>query len=160
MFGRIREEVRTLADVSLAVRVIGWALVLPIVKHLIPVRSLASVMHQAPVLTVRDAALERRIITLARWGTRLTRWKSGGNCLERGMIAYRYLTAAGAQPTLVIGIGRNERGVAGHAWVLVDQRLVGEPRSAIAPYTPVFAFGPDGQLDPRSTAAPRNMPAN
>ena len=101
--------------------------------------------------------LEVRIVTFARWAARLMRWKSGGNCLERGLIAYRYLGAAGASPTLVVGLGRGERGgIIGHAWVLLDGRPAGESESAIAEYTPVFSFAPDGSLlaDPaRPTSA-------
>lgn len=150
MLSRVGQEVHTLSDVGLAARVFGWALVLPVLKHAIPVKSLASVMHQGTRTISRDAARERQIVTFARWAARITRWRSGGNCLERGLIAYRYLCGAGARPTLVVGIGRIHTGVAGHAWVLVDGQLVGEPRSSVESYTPVFAFGPDGRLQTES----------
>lgn len=135
------------ADVVLALRIMGWALALPIVKRVVPVRSLARVMHQVPKASVRDAAREDRIVTFARWAARLIRWKSGGNCLERGLIAYRYLGAANAQPLLVVGLDRQEAGeLIGHAWVIVDGRPAGETAASLIRYTPVFAFGPDGAL--------------
>lgn len=116
-------------------------------KHLVPVKSLAAVMHRSPRTPQRDTAREERIVTFARWGARLIRWKSGGNCLERGLIAYRYLGEAGANPTLVVGLGRADRGgVIGHAWVLIDGRPAGESQAAIDAYTAVFAFAPDGTL--------------
>ncbi len=160
MLGRIREEVRTVADASLVVRSVAWAVVLPFLKHVVHVRSLAAIMHRTPVVDARDTAREHRIIVFARWAARLTRWTSGGNCLERGLIAYRFLCAAAAHPTLVVGIGRGDAGVIGHAWVLVDGELVGEPLSAIEAYTPVFAFGPDGRLVVQSIGAPRRVPAS
>ena len=144
----------------LAARSLAWALVLPGLKHVISVKSLAAAMHLPTRRTIRDPDRERRIITFAHWGARLTRWNSGGNCLERSLIAYRYLCAAGAKPTLVIGVGREAAGVIGHAWVLVDGRLVGEPQSAVDSYTPAFAFGPDGQLDAEAPSAPRKIPAS
>lgn len=158
-YRRVREEIRTTADASLAARALLWALVLPVLKHAVAVRSLASVMYRAPDGRSRNLDHERRIVVFARWAARLTRWKSGGNCLERGLIAYRYLAAAGAQPTLVVGIGRGETGVMGHAWVLVDGALVGEPLASIQPYTPVFAFGPDGRMDAHVTAATSHVSA-
>ena len=136
-------------DVGLAVRVFGWALVLPVLKQLVPVQSLARIVHRSSRQTVRDAVHEERVITFARWGARLIRWKSGGNCLERGLIAYRYLGEAGANPTLVVGLGHGETGsLIGHAWVLLDGRPAGESAAAVSVYTPVFAFAPDGSLMP------------
>lgn len=160
MLRRLGEEVRTVSDAVLATRALAWALVLPALKHMVSVKSLAAVMHQPQRRATRDADRERRIMTFAHWSARLTRWNSGGNCLERSLIAYRYLCAAGAHPTLVIGVGRGAIGVIGHAWVLVDGQLVGEPPSAIASYTRAFAFGPDGQLDAEPPRAPHKIPAS
>src|SRR5579871_6309761 len=129
---RVLRRLRSFADVSLAARAFAWACVLPVLKHLLPIQSLASLMHRPPgPRRYRDARLEDQIVTFARWGARLVRWRAGGNCLERGLIAYRYLCAAGAQPTLVVGIGKNERGVLGHAWVVVDGQPMGEHRAAL-----------------------------
>ena len=157
---RLGEELRTVSDAVLATKALAWALVLPALKHIVSVKSLAAVMHQPQRRATRDADRERRIVTFAHWSARLTRWNSGGNCLERSLIAYRYLCAAGAHPTLVIGVGRGAVGVIGHAWVLVDGQLVGEPQSAIAPYTRAFAIGPDGHLDAEPPRAPHNIPAS
>jgi hypothetical protein len=145
--GRIAKEITTPSDALLAAKSVGWALVLPVLKQLVPVKSLAGVMRLKPRIDQRSPSLERRIVTLARWSARLTRWRSGGNCLERGLIAYRYLGAAGARPTLVVGVGRiADAPLTGHAWVLVDGRPVGETETAVAAYTPVFSFTPDGDL--------------
>ncbi|MEQ1907211.1 MAG: lasso peptide biosynthesis B2 protein [Vicinamibacterales bacterium] len=158
---RLGQEVRTVSDAILVTKALAWALVLPALKRVVSVKSLAAVMHQPQRRATRDADRERRIITFAQWGARLTRWNRGANCLERSLIAYRYLCAAGAHPTLVIGVGRDPAGVIGHAWVLVDGQLVGEPQSAIASYTPAFAFGPDGHLDAEPPpSAPHSIPAS
>jgi len=144
---KVLSRLTSVSDVFLALRVLGWALVLPILKHVVPVRRLAAVMHLAPRSDPRNFPREDRIVTLARWGARLIRWKSGGNCLERGLIAYRYLCQAGAKPTLVVGLGASEKtAIVGHAWVLVDGHPAGESRASIALYTPVFAFDDHGTL--------------
>lgn len=147
VLARIAARVSSPRDVGLAARMMVWALVLPVLKHVVPVRSIAGVMRCAPRISPRDPALEERIVTFARWAARLVRWRDGGNCLERGLIAYRYLGAAGAQPTLVVGLSPKEGGgILGHAWVLVDGRPAGESASALSIYTPVFAFAADGTL--------------
>src|SRR3954452_17426101 len=148
-FERVRRAARQferVGDVWLALRVLAWACVLPALKRMVPVRSLARLMHAPAGVLPRDPAREARIVMFARWAARVPRWKSGGNWLERGLIAYRYLGAAGAAPTLVIGMGHNDVGVIGHAWVLVDGRPAGETETSLAAYTPVFAFAPDGSL--------------
>jgi len=147
VLARVTARFSSPRDVLLAVRMFGWALVLPVLKHVVPVKSLAGVMRRAPGASPRDLALETRIVTFARWAARLVRWRDGGNCLERGLIAYRYLGAAGAQPTLVVGLSPKEGGgILGHAWVLVDGHPAGEAASALSIYTPVFAFAADGTL--------------
>lgn len=156
VFGRVVSRLTSPADVWLGIRVVGWALVLPVIKRVVPMRALAGVMRREPATTVRDAAYEEQIVTFARWGARLIRWKAGGNCLERGLIAYRYLGQAGARPTLVVGLDHEGDGaLTGHAWVVVDGRPAGESAASLARYTPVFAFGPDGVLTavPESSAA-------
>ena len=149
LLARVTSRFSSPRDVVLAVRVFGWALVLPALKHLVPVQSLARIMHRQPRVARRDAVHEERIVTFARWGARIMRWKSGGNCLERGLIAYRYLGEAGANPTLVVGLGHGETGsIIGHAWVMLDGRPAGESAASVSVYTPVFAFAPDGALMP------------
>jgi transglutaminase superfamily protein len=144
---KVLSSFTSFSDVFLALRVLGWALVLPILKHVVPVRRLAAVMHLAPRSDARNLPREDRIVTFARWGARLIRWNSGGNCLERGLIAYRYLCQSGAKPTLVVGLGGSQRtAFVGHAWVLVDGEPVGESPASIGVYTPVFAFDHRGAL--------------
>lgn len=143
---RVAGELHTWSDVALGAKSCAWAVALPVLKHLVPVRRLAMTMRKAPDGSARDGAREQRIVTFARWAARVTRWRSGGNCLERGLIAYRYLCEAGAEPLLVVGVGRGEEGLVGHAWVLVDGRPVGESPSTLAAYTPVFTFASSGEL--------------
>src|SRR5262245_42745887 len=103
---RAARQFKTPGDVWLAAQTVVWALMLPALKRLMQVQALAPVMWLPPKLPHRDIAREQRIVRFARWATRLVRWADGGNCLERGLIAYRYLSAAGANPALVIGVGR------------------------------------------------------
>ena len=116
MLQRVLSRFRSPSDVLLAARVLGWAMVLPAAKHLMPIRQLARLMRRGPTASSgRNAALEERIVTFARWGARLIRWKSGGNCLERGLIAYRYLCQAGAKPTCTSSSRAWKRATSAHA---------------------------------------------
>ncbi len=123
----------------------AWASVLPVLKQVIPLRTLVRVLRRPASGVARDRAREDRVLTFARWACRITRWSSGGNCLERGLIAYRYLGAANAQPILVVGVGRGDSGqIRGHAWIVIDGRPVGESAAVESEYTPVLTFGSDG----------------
>ena len=74
-------------------------------------------------------------------------WSSGGNCLERGLVTYRYLSALNAEPVLVVGVSReSDRGVKGHAWVSVDGRPVGETAAEVAEFVRFMEFGTKGEV--------------
>jgi hypothetical protein len=143
---RVLARFSSLADAWLAARVVAWACVLPLLKRFLPIRSLVKLAWRSPRFAP-DAEREERVITFARWACRLTRWRAGGNCLERGLIVYRFLLEDGAHPTLVVGVGHDvATNVLGHAWVLVNGEPAGESAAAVSEYVPVFAFGPDGRL--------------
>jgi hypothetical protein len=145
---RVAARVHSPGDVAMVARMLGWALVLPIIKHLVPIGTLVPLMRRSGSEPggVRDASREDQIVTLARWTCRLTRWSSGGNCLERGLITYRFLGAAHAQPSLAVGIGRGEDGeIRGHAWVIVDGKPAGESLASVGEFGSVLTFGPDGE---------------
>jgi hypothetical protein len=127
-----------------ATRAFIWACVLPLLKQIMPVSALVRLAWRRPRVTSRDTASEAQAIAAARWASRLVRRKSGGNCLERALIAYRLLSEANAAPTIVIGVGRDAGGtLRGHAWVLLDGMPAGEADESLSTYTPIVAFGPE-----------------
>ena len=139
-------------DVWLGARIMAWACVLPILKQILPIRPLVKLVWRRPRLEP-DLAREERVVTFARWACRLTRWKSGGNCLERGLIAYRFLLEGGAAPTLMIGMARGARAeIIGHAWVLLNGTPAGESAASVSEFVPALIFGPDGELIRSATA--------
>jgi hypothetical protein len=137
---------RSPADLWLAVRIMAWACALPLLKRIMPIRSLARLVWRRPRLA-HDEARDELVVLIARWACRVTRPGSGGNCLERGLIAYRFLLEGRAAPTLVVGMRRAEPSqLMGHAWVLLHGVPAGESLASVGEYVPVFAFGPDGSL--------------
>jgi hypothetical protein len=124
-----------------------WASALRVLKHVVRLPVLVRFVYQGAERVERDVQEEQHVATLARWACRVLAWSSGGNCLERGLVTYRYLSALNAQPVLVVGVSReNDRGVKGHAWVTVDDRPVGESAAAIEDYVHVIAFAADGNM--------------
>jgi hypothetical protein len=131
-------------DARLLLRVLGWRIVLPILKRVIPVRTLAGWMSAgqrhtpAGSLEPRRARLEalRQMLTC---GGRIV---MSGNCLERSLVLYRFLAEVGAEPQLVMGVNAAGGTVGGHAWIELD----GEPleEAPASRFAPVVAFGANG----------------
>ena len=155
---RILAHFTSPGDVLLAARVMTWACALPLLKRVLPIRSLVKLVWREPRME-HDTARDQRVIAFARFACRLTRWRSGGNCLERGLLAYRFLLEGHAEATLVVGIGKDHSSnIIGHAWVLLNDAPAGESAASVSEYVPVFAFGPDGSLI-RTAANPADSSA-
>jgi hypothetical protein len=149
---RLRAEVGTPGDVLLGAAIITWALVLRPLKYIVPLPVLIRALRRKPQATSRNLRKERQVVAFARWASRVTAFPSRGNCLERSLIAYRYLTALGANPTLVVGFGIGpNRDVRGHAWVVVDGQPVDDSDDALAGFEETMAFGPDGAPQPAAS---------
>jgi hypothetical protein len=125
---------------ALLVRVGAWSLVLPLLKHLLSLRALVDLMSRQAA-SQRSDEVERRIVYIVG---RIYRMRRPGTCLERSLLAYRYLSGASADPRLVIGVRREARDVIGHAWVLVDGTPLFESSDALGSFVPVVAFASDG----------------
>jgi hypothetical protein len=132
------------ADAWLAFRMAGWRLVLPVLKGRRPMTRLVQLMWKGerarPVTPEREA----RIAELARIVYRSEHASRQGNCLERSLVLYRYLSAAGADPQLVVGLRSGGEAVRGHAWVTVRGEPVEEPPQSLEGLTRVVSFRGDG----------------
>jgi hypothetical protein len=146
---QFREHVRTVGDLWLAGRIFAWACCLPVLKRVVPLPALVRLIRRPGGVGARVAALDQRIVTFARWSCRMTGWPGRGNCLERGLLMYRFLGLVNARPSLVVGFGRGDEGaMRGHAWVLVDGQPVGEADASLSSFETAFIFDPDGRLCP------------
>jgi len=90
----------------------------------------------------RDSELELRAAKIVG---RLCR-TSGGNCLERSLILYRYLARMNAHPRLVVGMGKSDEFL-GHVWVSVDGRPLLDSPETLRTYTEVVGFGFSGEQE-------------
>jgi hypothetical protein len=143
---RLRSSVSTPSDAWLLARVLGWSLVLPIAKRALPLPRLLRLMRSRKRTTQRDPEREAAIVSLAAWVFKTRPPGARDNCLERGLVAYRYLSRAGACPELVIGVAKGLEGVHGHAWVTVDGRPVHDLPATLAGFEPILVVKSDGTL--------------
>jgi Transglutaminase-like superfamily len=140
------------ADVWLALRMVGWRLVLPLLKGRLSLTRLVRLMWRGERAGPVTAAREARVAEIARVVYRSEHVSRQGNCLERSLVLYRYLSAAGADPHLVVGMRGSEAPVRGHAWVTVRGEPVEEPPQSLEGLTRVISFHGDGS-QPRSCRA-------
>ena len=141
-FSRLRAAVGVLsrpADAWLAVRTVCWMCALPLLKRTLPLPRLVRLMWVPARIPERDPKREERTIRIV---ARLSR-ASGGNCLARSLVLYRYLSRADAGPRLVVGMAKPDEFL-GHVWVTVDGRPLLETRETLGSYTEVVSFGRGG----------------
>ena len=141
--GRIRRLCSLIegpADAWLLCRMAAWAVVLPLLKHVVRLETLAHLMwteaesKNSPEAT-KIAALSR---LLARSGA-----MSQGTCYERSLLAYRFLCRHGADPRLVVAVRSDGGAVTAHAWVTVGGTPVDETE-AVEGFVPVVVYGRGG----------------
>ena len=153
----LRAHVSTPADVSLAVRMLGWALLLPALKSLLPLPRLVRLVYRGG-RRARCEKREQQIASLTRWIHRPLVPRDRG-CLQRSLLAYRFLSEADADPHLFVGVRKEGNIVLGHAWVVVDGQPIGESWAAVRGYVPVIAFGAGGLPRELSVTVRPNPPA-
>lgn len=133
-------------DFWLAGRLFLWSLALPILKRLLPLQTLVRFAWARPRTNRRRPERERQVMRLAHavWsGSRVRR--RDGNCLERSIAAFRFLSRLNANPELVAGTRRAGGDMIGHVWIVVDGQPFGESREELAEYLPMIAFGAGGR---------------
>jgi hypothetical protein len=141
----LRALVSTRADAALLARMLGWWIALPLLKRATPLPRLVRFAHLDPRRTARDLEREAKVAALAKWLFKVRPRPARDNCLERSLVAYRFLGRLGAEPELVVGLGDKEEATVGHVWVTVDGHPVHDEPDALDAYQAVVAFGSDGR---------------
>jgi hypothetical protein len=127
-----------------AVRMLPCYAAVGVLKHVVPVTTLARWLAREPAprvdrhLADRITAAGRRLRQLSPIGDR--------DCLHRSLVLFRHLPRAGLTPSLAIGFRRVNGRLEGHAWVVVDDRAFDEPRLAGSPFEETCRIGPDGRV--------------
>jgi hypothetical protein len=126
---------------------LAWSAVLPLAKVAIPLPKLVRLMRPRNARRRRDRARESTIAGLAGWVFKTRPPGSRDNCLERALVTYRYLSRAGAEPELVVGIAGPREASRGHAWVRVDGHAVHDEPAALRPYAELVVFRSNGTIE-------------
>jgi hypothetical protein len=147
MTPRVSNQIRTVLD---SCRIVPAYVLLGLLKHLVPLQSLAK-WTWCETTGPRDRLAERRLAANVLRLSKLLRI-ADRDCLQRSLLLYRLLSAAGADPELVVGLREQDGKVIGHAWVLVDGKSLVEPESALVRFSPVLRFGARGALFPEMHA--------
>ena len=141
MTPRVSNQIRTVLD---GCRIVPSYVLLGLLKHLVPLRSLAK-WTWCETTGPRDRVTERRLTANVLRLSKLLRI-ADRDCLQRSLLLYRLLSAAGADPELVVGFRQQDDKIIGHAWVLVDDVSLIESESDLARFSPALRFGPRGAL--------------
>jgi hypothetical protein len=115
------------ADFSLVAHLVAWRIALPVLKHVLTVATLARLMWWRPEAPADNRLRAQHVALVKELMANGGRLLVSTNCLERSLVLYRLLSRADAGPTLVLGLRKNGRPVAGHAWIEVDGEPLGEP---------------------------------
>jgi Transglutaminase-like superfamily len=138
-----RQLLRSPAETLLLVRMAFWAAGAPLLKRLLPLPRLVRLFASSREPGARDRGREQRVIAGVVRLYRSGLIRQGDNCLERSLVTYRYLGAVHADPELVVGMSRLEKG-AGHVWVTVDGNPVHDTAETLDGMERVVAFAADG----------------
>ena len=119
-----------------------WALLLPALKFALPLPRLVRFLASRRARPQRSTARESRVSELARL---VYRSRLGDNCLERSLVTFRYLGRLGADPRLVVAMGKEREDMIGHVWVVVDGEPVHDSADYLAQFVPVVSFDAAGR---------------
>ena len=132
-------------DLLLALRMLGWRLILRPLKRFVPLSRLVPLVCRPRATESRRLGREARVLTFAE---RLCRGRlARGTCLERSLLSYRFLTEAGADAKLIIAVRREDDSFHWHAWVTRDGQPVHERAESLNAYTPVVVFDGQGSVE-------------
>ena len=138
-------------DLLLALRMLGWRLILRPLKRFVPLSRLVPLVCRPRASEPRRLGREARVLSLA---DRLCRGRlARGTCLERSLLSYRFLTEAGADAKLVIAVRREDDSLQWHAWVTSHGQPVHEPAESLNAYIPVVVFDGQGSVEWSDPAA-------
>jgi len=154
MTPRVSNQIRTVLD---GFRIVPAYVLLGLLKHLVPLRSLAK-WTWSETSGPRDRVAERRLTANVLRLSKLLRI-ADRDCLQRSLLLYRLLSAVGADPELIVGFREQDGKIIGHAWVLVDDVSLVEPQSDLVRFSPAFRFGARGALlsEVRAGSGPKTL---
>ena len=124
------------------VRLLGWRVLLAALKRTIPIETLVRWMATPGRRSTGDT---RRIVELVNWLYAPRRDRELGNCLDRSLVLYRFLSRNEPGTRLVLGMRRGSSELEGHAWVIAGDRAIGAAPADGGSFEPLATFAADGR---------------
>jgi hypothetical protein len=123
-------------------RLLGWRVALAALKRTVPIPTLVRLMATPGGRSTRDTP---RIVELVDWLYAPRREQDLGNCLDRSLVLYRYLSRNEPGTRLVLGMRRGSSELEGHAWVMAGDRAFGETPASGGGFVTLATFAADGR---------------
>jgi Transglutaminase-like superfamily len=140
-----RRHIASPSDAVLLARMAGWAAALPLLKYVMPLQRLVRLLA-AGGDGERAPAREQKVADLARVLYRSPAAVVRDNCLERSLVAYRYLSRANANPELVVAMTGEGSALLGHVWVTIDGEPLYDSPEQLAEFVPMVVFDASGKI--------------
>jgi hypothetical protein len=141
-----RAHVRSPSDALLALRLFGWRLALTALKRAVPIARLVQLMADLPPRNLsRDTG---EIVELVDWIYASRRDADLGNCLDRSLVLYRFISRNEPRARLVLGMRQGPGKLEGHAWVLAGDREIGANPDHGPGFQPLAVFDANGRKVP------------
>jgi hypothetical protein len=141
-FRTLRKHVRSPSDALLVLRLLAWRLALAVLKRTVPIPTLVRLMATPDGRSTRDTP---RIVELVDWLYAPRRDRDLGNCLDRSLVLYRFLSRNEPGTRLVLGMRRGSSELEGHAWVIAGDRAFGETPASGGGFVTLATFAADGR---------------
>jgi hypothetical protein len=121
------------SDAWLLARMLIWSYGLHALKHVVSFKTLLHIARPRGATSI-DKVQSGRVESLLKY------LSGSGDCLERSLVAYRFMLRAGARPTLFLGFEHAPPRRSGHAWVTVEGEPLLESADALERFAPVAVF--------------------
>ena len=138
----LRRHVRSPSDALLVGRLLAWRLALPLLKRTVPIATLVRLMANPGGRSTRDTA---RIVDLVDLIYAPRGNQDPGNCLDRSLALYRFLSRNEPGTRLVLGMRRESSELEGHAWVIAGDRPYGQTPASGGGFETLATFAADGR---------------
>jgi hypothetical protein len=140
----LTELQRRRTAVAAMLRLLPRYALLAVLKHLVPIRTLARWSWRTPGTPLPGPALDRLIARVVRLSDVVGLFDR--DCLQRSLLLYGELARACANPSLMVGFRRERGRLEGHAWVEVDGKPVAELAQPLETFQVALSFGAHGQV--------------
>jgi hypothetical protein len=135
-------QIQSPSEALLVIRLLGWRLALPSLKRTVPIARLVRWMASPAGRPARDTG---RIVELVDWIFAPRANEDPGNCLDRSLVLYRFLSRSEPGTRLVLGMRNGSSELEGHAWVIAGDRAFGQTPAGGGDFEPVATFAADGR---------------